>query len=128
MPDIAGVLPPKDAIAVIFVSLRKVEDDEAYGAAADEMMALARTQPGYLGCDSARGTDRLGITVSYWADEESALAWRDDAEHAAIRELGRERWYARYRTIVTRVTRAYGWREDEWGRLIRPCSRRCRPG
>ena len=105
-------LPPKGAIAVIFLSNRAEGDDAAYGAAADRMAALALTQPGYIGIDSARDGDGFGITVSYWADEASACNWRANAEHAAIRTLGRERWYRDYRLIVTQVTRAYEWRAD----------------
>lgn len=107
MPD--NPLPPKGSVAVIFVALRTMVDDAGYGLAADRMVEHAATMPGYLGIDSARGEDRLGITVSYWADEASALAWKADAEHAAIRDMGRERWYAHYRLIVATVDRAYGW-------------------
>jgi heme-degrading monooxygenase HmoA len=102
-------LPPAGAIAVIFVSQRTDADEAGYGRAADAMELLAAGQPGYLGIESARGADGLGITVSYWADEASAVAWWANAEHAAIRELGRERWYAHYRLMVTRVERAYEW-------------------
>ena len=102
-------IPPKGSIAVIFASRRTAADDAGYADAAARMAALAATQPGYLGMESARGEDRFGITVSYWADEASALAWRREAEHAAVRALGRERWYASYRLIVTRVERAYVW-------------------
>lgn len=105
-------LPPDGAIAVIFVAQRTDADAEGYGAAAQAMDALAATQPGYLGIDSTRGSDGLGITVSYWTDEASACAWRDNAEHAAIRELGRARWYAHYRLIVSQVTRSYAWEAE----------------
>jgi heme-degrading monooxygenase HmoA len=96
-------------IAVIFVSERTGDDDAGYAEAAAAMEALAAQQPGYRGIESARGTDGLGITVSYWADEASTKAWRDDPEHTAIRERGRARWYTRYEVIVTEVTRAYSW-------------------
>lgn len=109
MAGIPGVLPPQGTIAVIFVALRTDHDDAGYGAAAARMDALAAMQPGYLGIDSVRGADGLGITVSYWADEESARAWKANAEHAAVRALGRERWYSHYRLIVSTVDRAYGW-------------------
>lgn len=104
-----GVLPPADATAVIFISLRTGDDDTGYGAAAEAMAALVAGQEGYLGMDSTRGADGFGITISYWADEESAVAWRRNAEHTAIRLLGRERWYVHYKLIVSRVTRAYEW-------------------
>jgi heme-degrading monooxygenase HmoA len=109
MAGIPGTLPPQGAIAVIFVALRTDADDAGYGKAAERMDALAATQPGYLGIDSVRGADGLGITVSYWADEASALGWKANAEHAAVRELGRSRWYAHYRLIVSTVDRAYCW-------------------
>ena len=76
MAGIPGVLPPEGSIAVIFVALRTDRDDAGYGEAANRMDELARTQPGYLGIDSVRGADGLGITVSYWADEASARGWK----------------------------------------------------
>lgn len=97
-------------VAVIFVSTRTGEDPEGYAAAADAMERLAAEQPGYRGVDAARGSDGFGVTVSYWADEASALAWRDHPAHAAIRDQGRARWYRSYRTDVARVERSYSWR------------------
>jgi len=96
-------------IAVIFLSVRTDDDDDGYAAAADAMDALAAEQPGYRGMESARGADRLGLTVSYWADEASAKAWRDNPDHKRIRDLGRARWYERYDLVVAEVTRGYHW-------------------
>jgi heme-degrading monooxygenase HmoA len=112
MSDAAFPLPPAGAVAVIFVAQRTPDDEPGYAAAAAAMDALAAQQPGYLGIDGARGADGLGITVSYWADEASALAWKAEARHAGIREIGRERWYSHYRLIVAQVTRAYDWVKD----------------
>lgn len=96
-------------IAVIFVSQRTGTDAAGYDLAAAAMDALAARQPGYRGVDSVRDADGLGITISYWADEASALAWRGNTEHTAIREAGRERWYSRYDVIVSAVRRSYSW-------------------
>ncbi|MEG3124322.1 antibiotic biosynthesis monooxygenase [Sphingomonas sp. GB1N7] len=96
-------------IAVIFLSCRTIADDTGYGEAAEAMGQLAATQPGYRGIVSTRGADGLGITISYWADDAAAIAWRDNAQHTAIREQGRARWYDSYEVIVTRVERNYGW-------------------
>ncbi len=112
MSENAPDLPPTGAIAVIFIAQRTDADEQGYGVAAAAMDALAATQPGYLGIDSVRNADGFGITVSYWADEASAVAWRANAEHAAIREIGRERWYAHYRLIVTQAVRSYRWDGD----------------
>jgi heme-degrading monooxygenase HmoA len=69
------------------------------------MAELAAEQPGYLGMESAR--DELGITVSYWRDEESIAAWRQHAEHTAASRRGREQWYESFDVRVAKVERAY---------------------
>lgn len=96
-------------IAVIFVAQRSVDDNDGYLAAAEEMVALAVTQPGYLGIDSVRGGDGLGITVSYWESEIAAKNWRDHPRHAVIRDQGRGVWYTRYDLHISAVTRSYDW-------------------
>lgn len=96
-------------VAVIFTSQRNGRDPAGYDAAAAAMEALATTQPGYRGIVSARAPDGFGITVSYWADDAAARAWRDHPEHAAIRDAGRAGWYDRYTVDVATVERGYDW-------------------
>jgi len=91
--------------AVIFSSLR-TEGDQGYGQAANRMLELAREQPGFLGVESAR-EDGLGITVSYWESEAAILAWKQQAEHRAVREQGRATWYSAFQMRVCKVERAY---------------------
>lgn len=91
--------------AVIFTSLR-TEGDDGYAEMADAMVELASRQPGFLGVESAR--DGLGITVSYWDSLEAIAAWKRHAEHLIAQKLGRERWYAAYKTRICRVERDYG--------------------
>jgi heme-degrading monooxygenase HmoA len=92
--------------AVIFTSTR-TDGDHGYGDRADEMLELAAKQPGYLGVDSVRDATGLGVTVSYWRDEESIAAWRDNARHARTRADGRAEWYEEFRVHVARVERSY---------------------
>ena len=101
--------PSIGAVAVIFTSRRTDLDDDGYAAMADRMDELARRQPGYLGIESARGADRLGITVSYWAGDEDARSWKQVADHLGAQRLGRERWYEEYSVVVATVTRTYDW-------------------
>jgi heme-degrading monooxygenase HmoA len=103
---------PPNAVAVIFVSKRSSADPEGYARAAAEMAKAASQFPGYLGVHSARGDDGVGITVSYWADDEAARAWKADAAHSAIRDRGRAGWYEWYELIVANVTRAYDWSQE----------------
>ena len=101
--------PAPPYYAVMFTSQRNDTDAEGYAEAADAMAALAARQPGYLGMESARGADGVGITLSYWRSEADILAWKHHAEHAAIRDRGRGDWYTRYITRVAKVERAYDW-------------------
>ncbi len=104
--------PAPPYVAVIFTSLRTDEDGAGYAAMADEMERLGAAQPGYLGLESARGADGLGITVSYWRDEASIRRWREVADHRAAQRSGRERWYRAYRVRVCRVEREYGFERE----------------
>jgi heme-degrading monooxygenase HmoA len=70
------------------------------------MEELARAQPGFLGIDSARSPDGLGITVSYWESEEAIAAWKAHPEHAEVQRRGRDEWYEWFTTRVARVERA----------------------
>jgi heme-degrading monooxygenase HmoA len=100
---------PFGTIAVIFTAQRTDFNDAGYDEAAAKMEALAAVQPGYIGIDSVRGADGLGITVSYWSDENAAKYWRDHPEHTVIRDAGRHRWYSQYSLHVAAITRSYDW-------------------
>ena len=79
---------------------------------AEHMLELAAQQPGYLGAETVRGPDGLGITVSYWADLDSITAWREQADHQMAQEHGRSTWYHEYRLRICRVERDYGRTRD----------------
>ena len=98
---------PDTYYAVIFSSQRTPEDDANYGEMAAAMVALAEQQPGFLGVESARGTDGFGITVSYWRDEASIRAWKRHGEHREAQKRGQNEWYAQYALRVAKVERAY---------------------
>jgi heme-degrading monooxygenase HmoA len=95
------------AYAVVFTSLR-MPGDGGYQQTSEEMAALAASQPGYLGMESARDESGVGITVSYWRDLEAIRRWREHADHLVAQRAGRERWYRAYRARVCRVEREYG--------------------
>jgi heme-degrading monooxygenase HmoA len=107
------VAPPFDALAetpeppytaVVFTSVPSTLQ-EGYAATAAAMADLVVQQPGYLGAESAH--DTIGITVSYWRDEDAARAWKNVAAHLIAQRHGRQSWYADYRVRVATVTRDY---------------------
>jgi heme-degrading monooxygenase HmoA len=103
-PDLADT-PPPPYTAVIFTSTR-TDGDHGYAAMSRAMGRLAAEQPGYLGIESARET--VGITVSYWRDDQSAAAWKQVAAHLVAQQRGHDSWYRNYRVRVASVHRDYG--------------------
>ena len=97
--------PQPPYTAVIFTSTR-TDGDNGYAVMSKRMGELAKEQPGYLGIESAR--EDIGITVSYWSDEESARSWKQVAEHLVAQQRGRNVWYRDYRVRVATVHRDYG--------------------
>lgn len=97
--------PEPPYYAVIFTSLR-TDVNEGYGETSDRMIELAAQQPGFLGVESARGEDGLGITVSYWESEESIANWKRQGEHRLAQGRGYSEWYTEFFTRVARVERA----------------------
>ena len=103
----AGLARTPDAPywAVIFTSVRNRHAGDQFDETDQAMMALAAQQPGYLGVETA--SSDIGITVSYWADEESIAAWRRNADHAFAQYEGRTRWFDAYELRVARVERTH---------------------
>ena len=99
--------PEPPYYAVIFTSLR-TEVEQGYGRMAERMVELAAHQPGFLGVESARDANGLGITVSYWESEDAIAHWKANAEHRLAQEAGQKLWYSDYALRIARVERAYG--------------------
>jgi heme-degrading monooxygenase HmoA len=109
MSDILFAKTPEPPYyAVIFTSMRAPGDNGyGYEETAIRMGDLAKDMPGYLGIESTRSEDGLGITVSYWASEADIANWKRHIEHAAAQERGKKQWYEHYELRVARVERAY---------------------
>ena len=104
--------PEPPYYAVIFTSKRSATDDSGYAAVAQRMVDLGSRYDGFLGIESVRGADGVGITVSYWRDEAALLAWKRDTEHQKAQRGGRDAWYERFEVRIARVERAYGFARD----------------
>ena len=101
--------PQPPYYAVVFTSQRTPADAPGYEEMAERMVELAARQPGFLGVESTRGADGVGITVSYWQSLDAIRAWREHAEHRIAQERGRSQWYSAYRLRICRVEGEYGY-------------------
>ena len=97
----------KPYYAVIFTSNRSLNDSKEYEVMAERMVALASLQQGFLGIDSVRQNEGLGITVSYWQTLEDIRAWKQNSEHKVAQEFGRSDWYDSYRVRICLVEHEY---------------------
>ena len=98
-----AMTPQPPYYAVIFSSIR-TEGDHGYTATADEMLALAKAQPGFLGFETAR--QEIGISVSYWSSLEAIKAWKANVTHRQAQSRAKE-WYKTFRVRVCCVEREY---------------------
>ena len=94
---------PARYFSVIFTAQRTLSDEDMYSLTSERMVELAQQQPGFLGLESVRGEDGIGITVSYWRDRAAIRAWRIDVEHLAAQQMGREEFYSWYHIRVAEV-------------------------
>jgi heme-degrading monooxygenase HmoA len=113
--DTPARTPSPPYYAVIFTSVRTADDAEGYAATAARMVELAAAQPGFLGVESARDGDGVGITVSYWASLDAIRRWREHAEHRLAQAQGKALWYERFRLRVCRVEEDYGFETVDCG-------------
>jgi len=91
--------------AVIFTAT-VADQDNRYRQMAGQLRDLAMAD---FGC-----TDFVSVTegeqeiaISYWPDEASIVAWKQQAEHLVAQQLGREGWYKHYKVEVVKILRAY---------------------
>lgn len=103
MSSIAST-PVPPYYAVIFTSKRS-EGDNGYAAMANELVELATQQNGFLGAESVRGSDGLGITVSYWNSLDAIQKFKDEARHAEAQRHGKNLWYTSFGLRVCKVER-----------------------
>lgn len=80
--------PTPPYYAVIFTSVRTEGEDQGYGKMAEQMVELAKQQPGFLGVESVRDANGFGITVSYWESNHGKVMQRIRLHKSEARPSG----------------------------------------
>jgi heme-degrading monooxygenase HmoA len=80
--------------------------DADYSAMAAQMRELALTQFGCLEFTAVTEGEQE-VALSYWPDEASIRAWKQQADHLMAQKLGRERWYGSYSVEIAEIARSY---------------------
>lgn len=98
----------EDKLVVVFRSrLRPDADLNALELAGIRMYELASTMPGFISYKDFAADDGEAVSIIEFADMASLLAWRDQPEHRAMQQRGREEFFAEYRIQVCAPLRAY---------------------
>ena len=104
---------PDRYFAAIFTTQRSQSGDDVYEIMTSRMVALAQQQQGFLGLESVRGDDGIGITVSYWTDHEAIQNWGLQAEHVSVQAMGRQEFYQWYRIRIAEVFKDRSFLSDD---------------
>jgi heme-degrading monooxygenase HmoA len=94
---------PERYYAVVFTAQCSLSGDDMYEITADRTVTLAQQQPDFLGVESVRGDDGIGLTVSYWTDRDGIAQWHGHAEHMVAQAMGRQEFYDWYRIRIAEV-------------------------
>ena len=104
--------PEPPYYAVTFTSLLKGHDLEGYYKTATRMLELASQQPGFLGYETARGENGLGITISYWESREAITNWKVHLEHREVQRRGMKDWYKKFCIRICKVESQRSFKAD----------------
>lgn len=96
--------------AVIFEVVPTPEGRKRYLATAAALRVELERVPGFLSIERFESLTHPGklLSLSFWQDEASVKAWRENPEHRAAQALGRGGLFADYRLRVAEVVRDYG--------------------
>ena len=104
--------PEPPYYAVIFTS-KQSGDLDGYNEEMQLIAPLAAEQPGYLGMESVRNGEGLGITVAYYDSLEAIDGWRQNTDHQRAKARGRAGWYDAYTIRIARVESANSFEKQE---------------
>jgi heme-degrading monooxygenase HmoA len=97
-----------ECITVFRSRLRDDVPDRYFDLAA-ELLERARTLPGFVEFKQFVADDGERVTLVTFDTAEHEAAWRDDVEHRAAQQEGRDAFYAAYDIAVTEVVRRHRW-------------------
>lgn len=97
-------------IAVLFEVWPKPDGEEAYLKMAGTLRPLLESSPGFISIERFRSMAAKGklLSLSFFEDEASVIAWRNLMEHRKAQAAGRNGYFADYRIRIASVERDYG--------------------
>lgn len=96
-------------IAVIFEANSHLDKQARYLEIASELRPLLERNDGFIAIERFQSLLEPGkiLSLSWWRDEESVLAWKKNVFHQEAQAEGRESIFSYYRIRVAHVFRDY---------------------
>ena len=92
-------------MVTVFRSRLRDEAGAEFHELSAAMLELAQGMPGFVDYKSFTAEDGERVTVVTFADAESQRAWREQTDHSAAQQAGRDRFYSEYSIQVGEVSR-----------------------
>ncbi|HKN02682.1 MAG TPA: antibiotic biosynthesis monooxygenase [Buttiauxella sp.] len=96
-------------IAVLFEADAIPEQQERYFQLAAELRPLLDEVEGFISIERFQSLSTQGkiLSLSWWENEESVLAWKRNLKHQAAQSEGQKTIFSFYRIRVVQVLRDY---------------------
>ena len=97
-------------IAIIFEVWPDPDHQDAYLDLAASLRQELESIDGFVSAERFQSLTEEGklLSVSFFENEDSVIAWRNTLAHRRAQGLGREKYFANYRLRVAEVLRDYG--------------------
>ena len=92
-----------EKIITVFRNHLRPDALAAYAELAPEMLALARSMPGFIDAKTFTADDGERVTVVTFTDVATHNGWRDHPEHRVAQQRGVHEFYADYSIQVATV-------------------------
>lgn len=100
-------------VVTIFRSRLRTEYLDEYRPLAHEMLALARSMPGFRSFKSFAANDGERVSIIEFETMAHLEAFRDHPEHKKAMKLGIERYYSHYHLQVCTPDRDYEFKDGK---------------
>jgi len=97
-------------IAVIFEVVPINDRKDEYFKIAGELKHTLVQMDGFISIERFQSLTNKNhfLSLSFWQDENSVIAWRDQINHRSAQKKGRSHIFSDYRLRVANVIRDYG--------------------
>lgn len=94
--------PIKSNYAVVFIS-KLNEGITGYQEMNELTYNEALKIPGFIKENSARNSDKTGVSVSFWDNMDSINQWKENIIHKLAKEKGKSEFYEYFEVYITQI-------------------------